>query len=79
MVLVELLTLAPPYNGLCKDLAMCNIKSATPPKIQIENAPGCMQRIIKTVGECFQSDPNKRPAAEDLVISFFRLQCFKGS
>jgi len=74
MVLVELVTLAPPYSGMCKDVALWHIKTGNLPVLPKEETI-CMQRIIGIIKDCLQVDPEKRPAAEQLVISFFRLQC----
>jgi hypothetical protein len=76
MVLVELLTLAPPYNGLPKDVAISYLKSGTIPSFPNEKDFGFSEnQIVAIIQNCLQMEPEKRPSADQLIISFCRLSC----
>lgn len=74
MVLVELVTMYPPYHGMPKPTALSCIQSGVLPTLP-EACGQTETRLLAIVKSCLELDPSKRPPAEQLVISFFRLQC----
>jgi len=74
MVLVELITLAPPYDGQPREATCANIRAGIPPRFPRPEHP-LGQKIVELIESCLQLDPEKRPTAEQLILGFFRLQC----
>jgi len=75
MVLVELITMAPPYDGHTTDEAAHFIRSGILPPLPSNcKLDRCQQKIVSIIQSCLEMDPEKRPTAENLIISFFRLQ-----
>jgi len=74
MVLVQLLTLQPPYStlNLPLDTVMQMVKQGVSPPLPEAMCPQ-LQRIMQLIVSCLQQAPDHRPSIEQLVMAFFRL------
>jgi len=75
IILLELLTLQPAYHDFQKEVAVEMIKQGIPPKMP-EKLSCDENRIVEIIKSCLRKEPQNRPSAEQLVLSFFRLQCY---
>lgn len=75
MVLVQIITRMTPYHNVSKVEAVSLIIKGILPSFPQDSLSPCLNKIITITKSCLQLDPNLRPSAESLIISFFRLQC----
>eukprot|EP01114_Cavostelium_apophysatum_P017628 TRINITY_DN5290_c0_g1_i1.p1 TRINITY_DN5290_c0_g1~~TRINITY_DN5290_c0_g1_i1.p1 ORF type:complete len:952 (+),score=258.97 TRINITY_DN5290_c0_g1_i1:288-3143(+) len=74
MILVELLTLHPPYANLSRAEALDCLRQNILPSLGVLQCAD-EQRIGAIISKCLEIDPMRRATAEELVIMFFKLQC----
>jgi len=72
MVLVEMVTLRPPYSGLSKQQATKNIRNGIPPDLNIDGVI-VDEEIQNLIWSCLKKNPKERLTAEEILdaVSLF--------
>lgn len=67
MVLVEMVTLRPPYVGVPQQQAVQNVRNGILPEIQVAGAPKLDEELEQLILDCLKRNPSERLTANQIV------------